>query len=129
MVGKGRFAAASHARARRLGRATRRQLAAQAPGAAGGGQFAGRVALTGFGLVVGGGEVRKAAGQLTGSVLGPLAGAHAEVTAATGRTLNAALVVSLANGRTATATVRSPDAYRRAQDWAMRFNALAWAEP
>lgn len=91
--------------------------------------------LRGFGVVVDGGSIRSGR-----AVLGPLAGARAEVTDGTSRhTLtrvvtvagaltkktSAEVIISTANGGYHQRSVNGAGDVRRAQAWVIRFNAMA----
>jgi hypothetical protein len=100
-----------------------------------GGGAASNARLRGYGIVVDGSEVKSG-----GYVVGPLAGATAQVTDGTSRhTLTrvvtvagaltkkttAHMVISLANGQVRTHKLNTAGEIRQAQVWAVKFNALA----
>lgn len=93
--------------------------------------------LRGYGIVVDGDQVKS-----HGKLLGPLSGAQAEISGLTQRhTLtrtvtvvgaftkktDAMLVVAMANGNVHTSKLSNATAFRRAAQWAAKFNALARA--
>lgn len=98
---------------------------------------AGNARLRGYGVLVDGEEVKSG-----GKVLGPLAGAHAEVTGISSRhTLtrvvtvagaltkktNASVIVAFPSGTVHQQHVNGAAEVRRAETWCVKFNALAAA--
>lgn len=102
-----------------------------------GGGIAGNARIRGYKVVVDGDQVKSA-----GQMLGPLAGARAEladgtsrhtlthvanVTGALTRKMRVVVIVTCANGEYRESTVEGPAAVRKAQAWVDRFNAIAAA--